>query len=262
MGRMTWNPEQYLKFSIERARPASDLLAQVRAENARLIVDLGCGTGLLAKTLAERWPGARVIGLDSSAEMLQQARGLAIPGRLEFVCANIADWTCAERVDLVVSNAALHWLSNHARLLANIAALLSPGGTLAVQMPNNLRAASHLAIYELAAEKRFADKLAGIGLHRDSVWPISRYVERLHELGMTVNAWETTYVHVLTGQNPVLEWLRGTALRPLLAALEQDEAAEFERQLALRLAAAYPERAGVTLFPMSRIFFVATRDGS
>ena len=265
MGGMSWDAEQYLKFAAERARPAADLLAQVPAggfpltHRARLIVDLGCGTGALAKRLSERWPAARVIGIDQSPEMLRQAAGLAVPGRLEFAQADLADWSCREPVDLVVSNAALHWVSDHARLLERIVALLAPAGTLAVQMPNNLRAASHEAIYAVAAEPEFAARLKGVGLHRESVRPIAWYAERLLALGLAVNAWETTYVHVLRGSDPVLEWLRGTALRPLLAALGQDDAAEFERQLAERLRVAYPERAGVTLFSMSRIFFVATR---
>ena len=259
MAGMTWDAEQYLKFSSERSRPAADLLAQVRLAEARLIVDLGCGTGRLTKILSDRWPAARVIGVDSSPEMLSQARGLAAAGRLEFERANLADWSCSERIDLAASNAALHWVGDHERLIAKLVAMLSPQGTLAVQMPNNLRAPSHESIYAVAAEPRFAHRLVGIGLHPDSVRPISWYVELLCDLGLTVNAWETTYVHVLSGEDPVLEWLRGTALRPVLAALDKEEGAEFERQLAPRLRAAYPARAGVTLFGMSRIFFVASR---
>ncbi len=144
-------------------------------------------------------------------------------------------------------------------MLDRLAALLGTGGVLAVQMPNNMRAASHEAIYQVAAEPRFAPKLAGVGLHRDSVQPIGWYVRRLINLGLTVDAWETRYLHVLRGENAVLDWLRGTALRPVLAALA-DERSEFEQALAPRLAAAYPAQGGVTLFEMSRIFFVARRN--
>jgi trans-aconitate 2-methyltransferase len=144
-------------------------------------------------------------------------------------------------------------------LLDRLVAMLAPAGALAVQMPGNMRAASHRAIYGTAAEPRFAERLSGVGLHRDSVQPAAWYAERLVELGLSVDAWETTYIHVLSGENPVLEWLRGTALRPVLAALPADEADQFEQALAARLAEAYPPRGGVTLFPMSRVFFVATK---
>ncbi|HTU26486.1 MAG TPA: methyltransferase domain-containing protein [Pirellulales bacterium] len=256
---MSWDAEQYLKFSDERGRPAADLLAQVPTTEPRLVVDLGCGTGRLAKALAERWPEARVIGVDNSPEMLAEARRQKIAGRLEFFKADFAEWSWGEPVDLVVSNAALHWAGQHERLLAKIVAMLAPAGSLAVQMPNNLRAPSHEAIFAVAAEPLFAAKLAGLGLHRESVRPLAWYAELLGDLGLAVNAWETTYLHVLSGENPVLEWLRGTALRPLLSVLDKQEAIEFQRQLAERLREAYPSRAGVTLFPMSRIFFVATR---
>jgi trans-aconitate 2-methyltransferase len=256
---MAWDPQEYQKFSNERSRPAADLLAQVELAAPRRVVDLGCGTGWLARALAERWPEAQVTGVDNSPPMLAQAEKLAIDGRLQFALGDIAIWSPSEPVDLIVSNAALQWIKDHERLLGSLAAMLAPGGTLAVQMPNNFNSPSHTSIYDVAAEPRFAAKLAGVGLHRESVQPIAWYVERLHDLGLSVDAWQTTYVHVLEGKDPVVQWLRGTALRPVLAALAPDDALEFERELAARLAAAYPTRAGVTLFSMSRLFFVATR---
>jgi trans-aconitate 2-methyltransferase len=257
---MTWDAEQYNKFAAERARPFADLLAQVDRESdkTRQIVDLGCGPGKLTRQLAERWPGAQVVGVDNSADMLAKAQPLTIPGRLEFVQADLADWSPARPVDFIFSNAALHWITDHERLLARLAPWLSPGGTLAVQMPNRFDGPVQQAIDATAADPRWAARLTGVGLHRGSVQPIEWYVRALHDLGFAVNAWETTYVHVLSGDDPVLEWFRGTGLRPLLARLDAATAEQFNSQLAARFRTLYPPRNGTTLFPMPRLFFVAT----
>jgi trans-aconitate 2-methyltransferase len=254
-----WNPNEYLKFAGERARPFFDLLAQVAKPDAATIADLGCGPGTLTRTLIDRWPTARVIGVDNSREMLERAQQYAIPDRLEFVEVDIGQWSPDAPLDLIVSNAALQWLGDHEALLARIAAMLKPGGMLAVQIPSRFNAPSQQAIDATSADPRWASRLAGIGLHRDCVMPIAWYVDRLHDLGFTVNAWETTYIHVLSGDDPVLQWMRGTALRPLLSRLEPHEIPEFEKQLAARFAAAYPSRNGKTLFPFPRLFFVASR---
>jgi trans-aconitate 2-methyltransferase len=254
-----WDAAEYLKFEQERARPFVDLLARVRRERAGTIVDLGCGTGHLTRTLAERWPDAVVIGVDNSPQMLEKARPLEQAGRLDFVLADVAAWSPSGPVDLIVSNAALHWVADHAGLLARLTGMLAPGGTLAVQMPNRFHTPAQAAIEATSADPRWAARLQGVGLHRESVQALLWYVRRLHELGFTVDAWETTYVHVLTGEAPVVKWLEGTGLRPLLAALGPDEAEEFRRALAVRLEAAYPPDTGVTLFPFPRLFFVATR---
>jgi trans-aconitate 2-methyltransferase len=255
-----WNPTQYLKFADERSRPFFDLLAQVNRPACRFVVDLGCGTGHLTKTLLERWPTARVLGVDHSAEMLAQAEPLSEAGRLDFVRGEIESWSISEPVDLIVSNAALHWVGSHETLLPRLAAMLAPGGTLAVQMPNRFTTPSQVAIDEVTSDSRWASRLEGVGLHRESVKPVTWYAERLHDLGFAVNAWETDYVHVLKGENPVLEWLKGTGLRPLIEKLG-DESSEFLRLLGERLRAVYPARNGVTLFPFPRLFFVAERRG-
>jgi trans-aconitate 2-methyltransferase len=256
-----WDAAVYLQYAGERARPFADLLSQVYRERAEFIVDLGCGTGSVTQTLAARWPAARVLGVDSSPEMLARAEPLAVPGRLDFVQADIAAWSADRPVDLLVSNAALHWVGDHDGLLARLAGMLAPGGTLAVQMPNRFRTPCQLAIEESSADPRWAATLKGVGLHRESVRPVVWYVERLSDLGFTVNAWETTYIHVLTGADPVLEWVKGTGLRPLLKALEPELADAFQHDLAARLQAVYPARGDVTLFPFPRLFFVATREG-
>jgi trans-aconitate 2-methyltransferase len=254
-----WDAAQYLQFSQERERPFADLMARVRREQAGAIADLGCGTGHLTRTLVERWPGATVTGVDSSPQMLEKAGPLAIPGRLDFVLGDIACWSSDRPLDLIVSNAALHWVADHAGLLARLAGMLAAGGTLAVQMPNRFQTPSQLAIEETVADPRWSTRLTGVGLHRESVKPLLWYVRRLHDLGFAVDAWETTYVHVLTGDRPVLEWLKGTGLRPLLERLQPQESEKFQQALASRLAAAYPPDGNVTLFPFPRLFFVATR---
>jgi trans-aconitate 2-methyltransferase len=254
-----WDTSQYCKFADERARPFADLLTQVRCDQPAFIVDLGCGTGHLTRTLAERWPAARVLGVDNSPSMLEQARPLALPGRLQFVQSDIADWTCAQPIDVLVSNAALHWVSDHEHLIPRLAALLAPGGTVAVQMPNRFQEPSQAAIEETAADSRWAALLQGVGLHRDSVQPLAWYARRLLDLGFTVNAWETTYLHIFPGEDPVLEWLKGTALRPLLQRLGPQLEGPFLEDLARRLRVAYPASGGITLCPFPRSFFVATR---
>jgi trans-aconitate 2-methyltransferase len=254
-----WDADQYTKFSRERSRPFDDLMAQVTAERPEFIVDLGCGTGSLTRTLAERWPAARVLGIDSSAEMLEKARPQAISGRLEFTQAGIGQWKPDRPVDLIVSNAALHWIPDHAALLRRLAGMLSPQGTLAAQMPDRFRTPSQEAIEAASADPRWSSRLAGIGLHRDSARPLVWYVALLRELGFQVNAWQTTYVHILSGENPVLDWLKGTALRPLLERLDANQEAEFLAEVGTRLKATFPPTGDVTFFPMPRLFFVASR---
>jgi trans-aconitate 2-methyltransferase len=254
-----WDAEQYLRYSDERSRPFSELLAQVTADSLRLIADLGCGPGNLTRTLAKRWPDAQVLGVDNSPEMLAQAHTLAIPGRLNFVQADIACWSPPNAVDLIVSNAALQWVNDHALLLCRLVKMLASAGTLAVQMPYHFQNPAHVAIEETKADPRWRESLQGLGLHQQSVMPLLWYVERLHNLGLSVDAWQTTYIHVLSGENPVLEWFKGTALRPLLKVLEPQVRAEFLHDLGDRLTAAYPPKDSVTLLPFPRLFFVATQ---
>lgn len=255
-----WDAAQYLRFADERGRPFFDLMAQVRLERPRRVVDLGCGAGNLTRTLADRWPDAHVLGIDNSAEMLHQAATVSAPGRLKFVRADAGAWSPDGPIDLVVSNAALHWVEDHAALIPRLAAMLAPGGVLAVQMPNRFAdTPAQAAIEATSADPRWANALAGVGLNRRSVRPLPWYVRTLLALGFAVNAWDTTYLHVLSGDDPVLEWFKGSALRPLLARLDAESAAEFQGDLAARFRAAYPPTDGVTLLPFPRLFFVATR---
>jgi trans-aconitate 2-methyltransferase len=256
---MTWDPKQYGLFSGERSRAFFDLLARIQREQVGVAADLGCGPGELTRVLAERWPSARITGVDNSPEMLASAAAKQLPGRLQFVQGDIATWRSAEPLDLIFSNAALHWVPGHETLLPALAGMLAPHGTLAVQMPNNWESASHRIVREVAEGPRWHSLLAGAGLPVGAVKPLAWYVERLRGLGFEVDAWETTYIHILKGDNPVLEWIKGTALRPLLARLDGPAREEFLRELGSRLRAGYPPVGADTLLPFPRIFFVATR---
>src|SRR5579859_428687 len=205
-----WNREQYLKFMNERSRPFFDLLARVPPGNYRHIVDLGCGPGNLTKVLAEQWPKALVTGLDNSPAMLADVAALAIPGRLEFVQGDISSWNPAGPVDLLVSNAVLQWIAGHEVLLPRLAALLLNGGTLAVQLPIHMNTPAQQAVAEVVQRGRWRTILAGVGLQPGCVKPLAWYVRLFLDLGFQVEAWETTYVHLLPGDNPVLEWMKGT----------------------------------------------------
>jgi trans-aconitate 2-methyltransferase len=254
-----WDVTIYRKYASERARPFIDLLNQIDRTDCFRIVDLGCGTGEMTRLLADRWPQAHVLGVDDSPQMLEKAAEYAIPGRLEFIRGNIDQWTSEQPIDLLFSNAALQWLPNHSQLFPRLASLLAPRGTLALQMPNRFRTASQNAIEKAVGEPRWQGLLSGVGLHQDSVQPLDWYVRLLMQLGFEVNAWETNYYHVMTGDKPVLEWLKGTALRPLLALLKPAQSQQFQQELGDLLEASYPAQEGVTIFPMPRVFLVAHR---
>lgn len=257
---MAWDVAQYETFRDERARPFVDLLARVPGARVRSAIDLGCGTGELTRGLLERWPDARIVGVDSSDEMLAAAAPRAVVGRLRFVRGDARSYVPDEPPDLIVSNAVLHWVPDHGPLLARLIAMLAPGGTLAVQMPANFDAASHMLILETAADGPWADKLARVA-HHAAVHTLSFYAELLLEAGLAVDAWETVYLHVLPGDDAVLSWVKGTALRPVLALLDEAEKPRFVAAYAARLRAAYPRAAHGTLFPFRRIFFVARKEG-
>lgn len=262
MGAAAWNPADYLRFAGERGRPFADLLARVSSREPRLVVDLGCGTGSLTATLARRWPHARVVGVDSSADMLADAAGSDEPGRVEFVQADVRAWEPAGPVDVLVSNAVLHWIPEHEGWLTRWASALAPGGQLAVQVPGNFRSPTHTLLGELCRAPRWADRLAEVAPRPDAVLSPATYFDVLSAAGLAPDVWETTYLHVLSGPDPVLEWVRSTVLRPVVARLGDDDAAEFTALYASTLREAYPPRPdGTTLLPFRRIFAVGTRPG-
>lgn len=265
---MSWDPAQYELFAAERARPFHDLVAQIPTGSPEHVVDLGCGPGTVTASLAARWPGAHVYGLDSSADMIMVAERLTRPGRLEFGLGDIARWhPDPGTVDVIVSNAALQWVPDHLALLRTCAAALRPGGALAVQVPASGSLAAMNAIRATASSPEWADRLAAaagsVGPRSASpVRPLDEYLDTLAGAGLTVNAWETTYLHVLPGDDPVLEWFAGTGLRPYLDALaaDPDALARFRAEVAERLRIEYPRREYGTVLPFRRLFVVATRD--
>lgn len=258
---VTWDPSLYLRHADERARPFHDLMARVGAEDPERVVDLGCGPGGLTRLLADRWPAAYVLGIDSSPEMVQRAQVYAIAGRCEFVRADIMEWRLDEPVDVVVSNATLQWVPDHLERLAGWVAALRPGGWLAVQVPANFDAPSHVLMREVAASRRWQSVLAEVLRHGNAVETPATYLDLLADAGCIVDAWQTTYLHVLSGQDAVLDWVRGTGLRPVLDALSAEEADEFVTVYAPRLREAYPRTDHGTVFPFTRTFVVAQRAG-
>jgi trans-aconitate 2-methyltransferase len=256
---MTWNPQLYLRFGDERSQPFFDLVHRIPAIGpVRSVVDLGCGPGQLTATLAARFPEAAVVGVDSSAEMITAAAEHRSE-RVRFVQGDAINHQPDQPVDVVVSNATLQWIDGHLERLGHWLGLVRPGGVLAFQVPGNFGSPSHVTFAELVRSPQWCRRIDPAVLDRPRTEEPARYLERLLALGATAQVWETTYLHVLHGTDPVLQWIRATALRPVLAALAPSDAAEFEAELALRLRAAYPPGPHGTLFPFRRIFAVAVR---
>jgi trans-aconitate 2-methyltransferase len=258
-----WDAGRYLRFGGERARPFFDLIAAVHATEPGYVADLGCGPGNLTAALADRWPGATVVGVDNSPEMIAAARASAgtVGGRLSFQQADVWDWRPGCALDVLTCNAVLQWVPGHEELLRHWADLLAPGGWLAFQLPGNFDQPSHAIVKELAESSRWRALLADVALNRQAGDP-AYYVELLVRPGYAVDAWETSYLHVLQGENPVLEWTMGTTLRPVLAALDEERAEAFVGEYAERLTEVYKPRPFGTIFPFRRVFTVLHRDNS
>lgn len=250
-----WDPAKYLDFADHRGRPFFDLVARVGADAPRRVADLGCGPGNLTEALAGRWPGAVVEALDSSPEMVEAARARGIAAEV----GDVREWRPSPDTDVVVCNAVLQWVTGHEDLLARWAGELPAGAWLAFQVPGNFAAPSHVRVRELAAAPRWRERLASVVLREeDAVLDPAGYAGLLADAGCAVDAWETTYLQRLTGPDPVLEWVTGTALRPIRSALDEAGWAEFRAELAPLLRADYPARAdGTTWFPFRRVFVVA-----
>jgi trans-aconitate 2-methyltransferase len=253
-----WDPNQYARYADERGRPFIELVGRIRAEQPSRVIDLGCGPGNLTALLSARWPGAIVEGIDSSPEMIAEASRIAMPS-LTFRIEDIARWRVPADAGVVVSNAALQWVPGHRDLVRRWAAELVGDAWIGFQVPSNFGAPSHTLMRELAGSARWKPQLGHLLRHHDSVAPVDAYAALLLEAGLAADVWETNYVHVLPGEDPVLEWVRGTGLRPILAALSPGEAEEFERAYREELRTAYPRREYGTLFPFQRIFAVGHR---
>jgi trans-aconitate 2-methyltransferase len=251
---MTWDPQQYLKFAQPRLRPAIDLLNRIDLIAPKRVYDLGCGTGNITQLIAQRWPGAKITGVDDSAQMLAQAaREIS---DIEWVQQGLAQWRPSQPADLIFSNAALHWLPSHETLFPALVESLNPAGVLAVQMPRNFLAPSHTLIHETVRNGPWHAKLD----HLIAPPPVAEphfYYSLLSTRASSIDLWETEYLHVLEGKDAVKEWTKGTWLKRFLDALDEPERSDFEADYARRVGAAYPLLAnGQTLFPFRRLFLL------
>ncbi len=252
-----WSPEQYLKFAAPRFRPAQDLLARVLVEAPGTVYDLGCGAGNVTRMLAGRWPDAQIVGVDASEEMLAQAEREA--SGIIWQRRSVAEWTPEEPADVIYSNAALHWLPDHQTLFPRLMGSLAPGGVLAVQMPRNFNEPSHTLIWETLRAGPWRARLEHL-VRPSPVAAPDFYYGLLAPLAVEVDIWETQYLQVLEGKDPVKEWTKGTWLKQFLDELDEADRPAFEEDYAGRLRRAYPGREdGKTLFPFRRLFIVARR---
>jgi trans-aconitate 2-methyltransferase len=250
-----WNPDVYLAFADHRGRPFFDLLSRVAAESPRRVADLGCGPGNLTATLNQRWPDARIEAWDSSPEMVEKARERGLDAKV----GGIEDWAPQPDTDVVVSNAALQWVPGHRDIVLRWVRQLAPGSWLAFQVPGNFDAPSHEAVREVARREPFVEELRDMPWREaDVVGTPVEYAGLLRDAGCTVDVWETTYIHELRGETPVLDWITGTALTQVKARLSGDSWQRYRNEIIPVLAGAYPVRPdGVTFFPFRRIFVVA-----
>jgi trans-aconitate 2-methyltransferase len=257
----SWDPERYLTYADERGQPFVELIARVPAGSPGTVVDLGCGPGNLTTLLADRWPEARVTGIDSSPEMIATAREM--DSGVEFEVGDLRAWVASSTpgsVDVLVSNATLQWVPGHLDLLPGLVGAVSSGGWFAFQVPGNFEEPSHTIRADLAAEAPYAEHTAGVA--SPDAHDAATYLAALAGLGCTVDAWETTYLHVLHGKDPVFTWVSGTGARPTLQALEEVDPAlrqRFEEEFKRRLRAAYQETAGGVVLPFRRVFVVARK---
>ena len=255
---MPWSASQYMKFEDERTRPVRDLIAAIPTAEASRAIDLGCGPGNSIEVLMARYPGASVTGIDSAEDMVRAARE-RLPS-VTFELADIATWQTPGPWDVILANAVLHWVPDHAVLLPLLVETLTSGGSLAVQMPDNLGEPSHVLMREVADDGPWATKLADAQGERSQVEPAAWYYSLLRPRCARIDVWRTTYHHPLAGIDAVVEWFKGSGLRPFLAPLDEGERTEYLLRYRAALARAYPVQSdGSVLLPFPRLFFVATR---
>lgn len=250
-----WDPQTYLRHADERGRPFVELLARVPATAPARVLDLGCGAGNLSSVIRDRWPGADVLGVDSSAEMIAHAREVDPDGRYEV--GDVATWIPDAPYDVIVSNAMFQWVPDAFEVIARLLRAVQDGGAFAVQVPDNQDAPSHVLMREVAARPAFADHTAGV--RRFSRTDASSYLELLAGLGWSADVWTTEYLHVLQGDDAVWGWVAGTGARPYVQALPDGLREDFIQQYQAELRTAYPQRPWGTVLPFARTFAVATR---
>jgi trans-aconitate 2-methyltransferase len=250
---MDWDPQRYLSFADERGRAFVELLGRIHAEAPTTVVDLGSGPGTFTELLARRWPYAHVVGIDSSPTMVEFA-AKEIPG-VDFVLADLHRWEPTEPIDVLISNATLQWVPGHLKLLPRLARAVAPGGWFAFQVPGNFDEPSHTIRGELETLPEFAPYVEYAA--KAAAHDAGTYLRALTDLGCSVDAWETTYLHVLHGRDPVFEWVATTSARPTLDALPPEVRARFEAEFKSRLKHAYPVQDGTVVLPFRRVFVVA-----
>ncbi len=254
---MTWSAAQYVKFEEERTRPVRDLTARVPLAHARRVADIGCGPGNSTEVLRARFPEAEIVGIDSSPDMIAAARK-RLPD-IAFEVAEIEGWPGAG-FDVILANAVIQWIPDHEALLPALVAKLAPGGALAVQAPDNLDEPSHRLMREVAADGPWAAKLADAAKARAERRSADWYFGLLRRQATQVDIWRTVYFHPLNGANAIVEWVKGTGLRPFVDPLDAGEREAYLARYEAAIAAAYPAEAdGTVLLPFPRLFFVATR---
>ena len=253
---MKWDPAEYLRFSDERARPFTDLMARVGAQDPSYVVDLGCGPGNLTASLSGRWPQANVHGVDSSPEMIERAEKEAVAG-VRFSLGDLRTWQPDRAVDVLTCNATLQWVPGHFELLDRLVAMLAPSGWFAFQVPGNFGEPAHTELNALLESERWRPVVERHDVPKPAVAEPAQYLARLIGLGCRVDVWETTYLQVLQGEDAVLRWMAGTGLRPVLSVLSEAQQAQFMEEYAHRLRSAYTEHEYGTVLPYRRIFAVA-----
>jgi trans-aconitate 2-methyltransferase len=264
-----WDPDQYLRFADERSRPFTDLLARIPVDDPRTVVDLGCGPGTTTVTLLDRWPHAQIEGVDSSQEMIRQAQEHTDGARLRFRHGDLREWQGDGPVDVLLTCATLQWVPGHLELFPRFVGALADGGCFAFQVPGNFDQPSHVLLHELATSARWSERLSAAVEASPRSHEPDEYLGALLSVGAVADVWETTYLHVLHGPDAVLQWIKGTGLRPVLSAFDQaetngetradttSEKEEFLSAYAAVLRAAYPmDDQGRTVFPFRRIFGV------
>ncbi|MGO2938330.1 MAG: methyltransferase domain-containing protein, partial [Glutamicibacter arilaitensis] len=266
VGNMKWDPSKYTEFSDYRGRPYTDLLGQLGQIDASKIIDLGCGPGNMTRLLAQRWPDAQVEGLDSSAEMIAKAQSSVQEPNLNFALADATTWHPDADTDLLFSNAMLQWVPGHRQLLAGWLKELKVGANVAIQIPGNFGSPSHAVMRQVADSPKWADQLSGVLRHVDVVGEPDEYQRIFLEAGVQANVWESTYQQLLVGEDPILNWVRGTALLPIRAALSAPDYAQFENDYRVAVAEHYPSFTAqdgtvLTNFPFRRIFMIGHKLG-
>ena len=254
---MSWSPAQYVKFEDERTRPSRDLVARIPNETAGHAADIGCGPGNSTEILRERYPGARIVGVDSSTDMIAAARK-RLPD-VSFEAVDLKVWR-GSGFDVILANAVLQWVPGHETVLPDLVGRLRPGGSLAVQMPDNRDEPSHRLMREIAADPRWVGRIADAEKVREARRGADWYFRLLRAHASRVDIWRTTYFHPLAGSRAVVEWVKGTGLRPFLDPLGPEERQAYLAAYEKAVAKAYPiEADGTLLLPFPRLFFIATR---